>query len=374
MDKMKKTAENSRKLIKGMPSAVVLSILFHAGLFVLAGVLVIFTILPSPPVEFEPPPKVKVPKMPLKKLQIKMKKPSKPKSTAKITAMVPKLDLHEIQFPDLASSGIGAGLGGGSDVVGFADFPDIEETSVFGADRSIGNDFEGTFFNLNHRRDGGFLSMNGEELRAVLRKFVLSGWNSQKLFRYYRSEKKLYATHFMIPPIPSVLAPDVFGEPEMESYYFFVKYKGKLVYPEDIKFRFWGVGDAFLFVRVDGKEVLLNGWNTHLVDFNWWHGNDPERDQYYLGNRRMEVGDWITLKAGEPVDMEVLFGEWKGDFMSAMLLVEVDGVDYPVSRQGGPFLPAFRTSAFSQDTLEEIQRYLSEGEACLTNGPVFSDY
>ena len=47
---------------------------------------------------------------------LKMKKPSKPKSTAKITAVVPKLDLHDIQFPDLASSGRAAGLGVGSDM------------------------------------------------------------------------------------------------------------------------------------------------------------------------------------------------------------------------------------------------------------------
>ena len=372
---MKKTVENAQKLIKGMPSAVVVSILFHAGLFVLAGVLVIFTVLPPPPIEFERPPLVKVPKMPLKKLQVRMKKPSKPKSTAKITAMVPKLDLHDIQFPDLASSGIGAGLGGGSDVVGFGDFPDLEDASVFGGEQSIGNDFEGTFYSFNHSRRGGIVSMNGDEFRLVLRKFVLSGWNNQYFHKYYRAEKKLYTTHFMVPPIPSVMAPDVFGEREMESYFFFVKYKGKLVYPEDITFRFWGIGDAYLFVRVDGKEVLLDAWPGHKTfAFNWWNTNDPKSLKYDLGNRPMVPGDWITLKAGEPVDMEVLFGEWKGGIMSAMLLVEVEGVDYPRNRQNGPILPAFRTSEFSQDMLEEIQRHLPEEEACLTNGPVFSDY
>jgi len=270
---------------------------------------------------------------------------------------------------------MGAGLGGGGEVVSFGDMPDFEDASIFGGEQSIGNDFEGTFYSLYHSRSGGSIAMDGDAFRLVLRKFVLSGWNNQYLNKYYRAEKKLYATHFMVPPIPSVMAPDVFGEPDMESYFFFVKYKGKLVYPEDITFRFWGIGDAYMFVRVDGKEVFLDGWPGHLeFAFNWWRGNDSKSLIYDLGNRPMQVGDWITLKAGEPVDMEVLFGEWKGGIMSAMLLVEVEGVDYPQNRQAGPILPAFRTSEFSQDVLEEIQRYLPVDEACLTNGPVFSDY
>ena len=88
----------------------------------------------------------------------------------------------------------------------------------------------------------------------------------------------------------------------------------------------------------------------------------------------MKVGDWITLKAGEAVDMQVLFGEWWGGLVSGMLLVEVEGVDYPKTRQGGPLLPAFKTEEFSLDMREQIMKYLPEGECSLTNGPVFRDF
>ena len=88
----------------------------------------------------------------------------------------------------------------------------------------------------------------------------------------------------------------------------------------------------------------------------------------------MAVGNWITLKAGQPVEMEVMYGEWAGGAVAGMLLVEVEGEEYPESRQGGPILPAFRTEEFSQDMLEEIRKYLPEGEASLTNGPVFRDF
>lgn len=56
------------------------------------------------------------------------------------------------------------------------------------------------------------------------------------------------------------------------------------------------------------------------------------------------------------------------------LAVEVQGVEYPKNRQGGPILPAFKTAEFSRDLLDAIYNELPEGEICLTNGPVFCDY
>jgi len=128
-----------------MPTAVVVSILIHVRLFFGATALVIF--------KFEPPPPVKVPKMPLKKLQVKMKKPTKPKSSAKVTATVPKLDLHDIQFQDLASSGIGAGLSGGEDVVGFGNLSFLDEgDGILGKKLSIGNDLAGVCYDFKRSR------------------------------------------------------------------------------------------------------------------------------------------------------------------------------------------------------------------------------
>ena len=216
--------------------------------------------------------------------------------------------------------------------------------------------------------------MDQVQFMLEIRNFCKAGWRESKLSRFYRTPNKLYTTHFMVPPIVSPVAPDVFGSPETESYWFFVKYNGKLVYKEDIKFRFWGVGDAYICVNVDGKDVLVNGWDHRLEFLDFWQNTDADSDKYFLGNQQMKVGDWIELKAGEPVDMKVLFGEWEGGAVSAMLLVEVDGVDYPQTRQGGPLLPAFKTEDFSLDMLEEISKYLPLGECSLTNGPVFRDF
>ncbi len=92
-----------------------------------------------------------------------------------------------------------------------------------------------------------------------------------------------------------------------------------------------------------------------------------------MGNNRAVVGDWITLKAGVPRKMEVLLGDNGGE-ACAMLAVEVKGVEYERNRQGGPILPAFKTSEPSHNLLDSIYKDLPVGEICLTNGPVFSDY
>ena len=373
---MKRLFKKTQKLVKGMPSAVVASILFHAGLFVLAGVLVIFTILPPPLVEFEPPPKVKVPKMPLKKLQVKMKKPTKPKSTAKITAVVPKLDVHDIQFPDLASSGIGAGLSDGGEVVSFNDMPTFDDDDgLFGPEKSIGNDLEVTYYDIKRTRSGNY---NGEEnatWNAVAMKFLQQGWDTSVLARFYRAPKKRYATCVMVPSMSSSIAPTAFGEDPGSGLYWLVHYKGKLVYPEDITFRFWCAADGFMAVRVDNDMVLFGAWQSEIDDYKVdWRGNNPKRDTYYLGHgTRLEIGDWITLKAGVPRNLEVFMGD-QGGLCALMLVVEVKGVEYPQNKQAGPILPIFKTAELSHSQIDRIYMDLAPNEACLTNGPVFSDY
>jgi hypothetical protein len=350
-----------------------LSILIHAGLFLLAGTLVVFTVVKKKDQNFEPPKAVERPKMKIKKPKVRIKKSSKPKPTKRIVTKMKSADMPDIQLPEM--SGMSEGMAGG--LGGFDMMPDLGDVSVFGGSQSIGNDFVGTLYDLKRDRKGGVASMGDDESRQLIDRFILGGWKESDLARYYRAPNKLYTTHFVIPPIPSPMAPDVFGSPETESFYFFVKYKGKLVYPEDIRFRFWGIGDAYGMVRVDGKLVFLNCWAFHQARdgyFALWQSSSADSRKYQLANQMMEVGDWIDLKAGEAVDMDVLFGEWRGGQLSFILLVEVDGEEYPESRRGGPLLPAFKTEEFTQDQLDEIGKYLPEGECTLTNGPVFRDF
>jgi len=372
---MKKRVKKEKKVTKGMPTAVLVSILIHAGLFLLAGMFVVFTVVKSKEVEFEPPKAVERPKMKLKKPKVKVKKSSKPKPTTRIVTRVQKASMPDIQLPEM--SGMSEGLGGG--IGGFDLMPDLGEVSIFGSGQTIGNDFVGTFYDFKRTRQGRTIAMDESEFADRLTKVVKGGWKASDLARYYQSPKKLYATCFMIPPVKSALGPSAFGE-DTGGWSWMVLYKGKLVYPEDIKFRFWGFGDDILLVRVDGKLVLNGNWhdhgsNTYITDIGGkWDSTSSDDAQYYYGGNTARVGDWIELKGGELHNMEVMIGEVPGGIFSAMLTVQVDGEKYPKNRQGAPILPMFKTAEPSRDLQDAIYSNLIQNEASITNGPVFRDY
>lgn len=367
---MKKDSKTTKGVAKGGPSGFLISLLVHAAAFMLAGLLVVFTVQQKQEKKFVPPKPVERPKMKLKKPKVKVKKNNKPKPTTRIVTQVKKASMPDIQLPEF--SGMADGLG--VEMGGFEMVPDLGEITILGASRSIGNDLEGTFYDLKRDRGGGLIPMDGEMFLQVLKKFATTGWNTSVFSRYWRAPTKLYTTHVMVPPIVAPKAPDFFGQPEVESYYFFVHYKGRIVSKEDITFRFWGMGDAYILVNVGGENVFLTGVRGRLNILDYWQSTSADNDKYYLASQTMRVGDWITLKAGEPVDMQVIFGEWQGGLVGGMLLVEVEGVEYPQTRQGGPLLPAFKTEELSLDQREQIMKYLPEGEASLTNGPVFKDF
>jgi len=374
-----KKVKKEKKVVKGMPTAVLISILIHTGLFLLAGMFVVFTVVKQKEVEFEPPKAVERPKMKLKKPKVKVKKSSKPKPTTRIVTKVQKASMPDIQLPEMSgmTEGLAGGIGGGFDLM-----PNLDEIGVFGSGQSVGNDFVGTFYDFKRNRKGTPLGagMDPDKYMQELMRFLRNDWKPSVWSRYYRSPKKLYATTIMIPAILSTQAPAAFGEPETGGWCWAVHYTGQLVYPEDITFRFWGFGDDEMFVRVDGELVLVACWksdsgNSSDAYFSpLWKSTSADSRRYYLGNNLSVVGDWITLKAGEPVDMEVLIGEKPGGAYCAMLLVEVEGVEYPRNRQGGPILPIFKTAYPSLDLQDAIYKDHVPDEACVTNGPIFSDY
>ena len=372
---MKQNSRKNQKVTKGMPSAVVLSILIHAALFLLAGMLVVFTVVKKEEKKFVPPKAVERPKMKLKKPKVKVKKTSKPKPTTRIVTKVNRANMPDMQLPEM--SGMGEGLGGG--IGGFDMMPDLGDVTIFGSGQSIGNDFVGTFYDFKRDRSGRSIPMDPYSYLAVVTKFVRGGWKTSQLARYYQSPKKLYATSFMVPWLRSSVAPVAFGEYDTGGWCWAAHYKGLLVYPEDLTFRFWGNGDDLLMVRVDGEMVLAANWygsdRWPMGNVaNSWQSDSADSAKYFLGNNVARVGDWITLEAGVPLDMEVLLGEVPGGGFCSMLTVEVKGVEYEHNRQNGPILPMFKTSEPSHDLLDQIYEWLVEGEASLTNGPVFRDY
>ena len=369
-------------LTKGMPSAVVLSIAIHVALFLLAGMLVVFTVVKKEEQKFVPPKAVDRPKMKLKKPKVKVKKTSKPKSTTRIVTKINRASMPDIQLPEM--SGMGGGL---ADAMGgFDTLPDLSEPTMYGAMQSIGSDFEGTFYDSKRGRNGKILSgvdTSGNDWRQQIHKFLVRGWDASVFSRYYRAPKKLYATSLAVPVSRSSLAPLAFGDEQAVGALWHVHYKGQLVHKEGITFRFWGSADEFMAVRVDGKLVLCVSWDAADLRYDaifrgqvfgsLWTSTSADSRKYFIGNTKAVVGDWITLEPGEPLDMEILIGDngGKGGFF---LAIEEEGVEYGRNRQGCPIFPVFRTAPLSHEVLDLVYKSFPADEMCLTNGPVFCDY
>jgi hypothetical protein len=376
----KRNTGKANGVVKGAPSGFVVSLLVHVAAFMLAGLLVVFNVVQKEEQKFVPPKPVERPKMKLKKPKVKVKKTAKPKSTTRIVTKVQKANMPDIQLPEM--SGIGDGLAGGG-IGGFEILPDLGDLTVFGGGLTVGTDFIGTFYDLKRSRAGNSTSMGsrkagGDEFVDFLYTFLKKEMNPRVLSRFFRAPKKLYATTFCMPPDLSLMAPTAFGEPNTLGCLWLAHYTGQLVYPEDITFRFWGAADDVLAVQVEGELVLLSStWKENGAEIldSLWESSSSDTDKYPFSNQLATVGDWITLKAGEPLDMEVVLSEIPGGNFQAILCVEVQGVDYPKNRfRHGPTLPIFKTTEPSIDLVEAIHGGTFEGDFSVTNGPVFKDF
>ena len=369
---MSRIVKHTKGLIKGVPVAVLFSIGVHAAILLVAGGFVVFSVIKKQEKKFEPPPPVERPKMELKKPKVKVKKRARPKASQRITSKSVQ-NMSSVQLPDVPA--LGEGLGGG--VGGFELMPNVDDISMFGADKSVavGNDFEGTFFSLAYDNMGQETGLNRTGIMRVIRQFHENGWNVRTFAPYYKSPLKLYTTHFVIPPFLSVLGPSSFGvhDWDFNSVDWVVYYKGKIASRTTGKFRFWGTGDELLIVRLDGEIVFNGTWYTlHEDALRWGYSNELDR-KYSMGNNYSWVGPWFELKSEEPVVMEVLLEE-NGGQGNFMLAVQEEGVYYPKNEEGMMILPAFKTAEFSESVRSQIEYTLIPGDIDLDSDLMFNVY
>ena len=118
-----KSKKSGEKVNKGAPSGLLISLAFHGGLFFIAGLFVVFTVVNRPEPEFVPPPPLERPRMKLKKPKVKVQKSSQPRPSSRIVAKVKTRKMPEIQLPDLVGTGEGLLGGDGGRLREKADLP-----------------------------------------------------------------------------------------------------------------------------------------------------------------------------------------------------------------------------------------------------------
>ena len=345
----------------------------------------------------------------------------------------PKLKNITITMPEVVGvpGGMGAG-GGGMGGLGF-NF----DMDLFGGSRGTGNEFIGTFYDLKQTPDGEptdigeraakspFDRASQMEACKLIKGFVGSGFNEGRLKDYFKAPKLKYATTIMMPPMAANAAPKAFGvEDQVKPSYWICHYKGQIAAPESGEYRFCGLGDDILIVRVGRRVVLDACWPALIGTITSWDSDDDSNRQFPLnsssyggiqgnlsfaqlyehiddqggydgdviwddafrsypgidaGNHnymsaasRMVIGDWVPLRKGQIVDVDILIGEIPGgEFMCRLLIEKKEGANYKtvVSDAGvRKVLPVFKTTAVDDKLVAQMKL---EPQEMTMDGPVF---
>ncbi len=417
-------------------SAFVVSVVVHAVFVAVALTFVAVQVYVKPEQTFEVR-EVNRPKMKLRKLQVPVKQQKKTQAPKLRKTIVTKTKTNiDITMPEIVGIKGGAGFGAGEGLGGLGFGFDMD---LFGSSKSRGggNEFIGHFYDLKQTREGELTpigklaekdTFDGQAQALCMEeinRFVRSGMRERELQDYFVAPKQKYATTFNMPPMSADAAPKAFGvEDQVKPSYWICVYRGQIAAPEDGKYRFVGLADDALIVRVNRRVVLDACWPEHIGRMTDWQSRDDDNRKFQInkndygaisgvlwkdvfpklsagykagtgfsgilsqikledgqpftatGNyvraaNRLVIGDWIDLRKGQRVDMEVLIGEIPGGFFGCRLLVEQKGMDYPrVDSDAGQrkVLPVFKTVPVNEKLVSQMKAY--PGEMTL-DGPAF---
>lgn len=240
-----------------------------------------------------------------------------------------------------------------------------EEASVFGTKEASETALIGILYDLKQDQNLKSKQMDIPTYGKVVDEFLAKGWDESVLNRYYRVTRPLYTTQLFIPLIDASAAPKAFGvEKIVKPSFWLIHYKGQVSAPSDGEWRFWGDGEEVCSVAIDGKPVLLANWKEITTPTIAW--KSPEPPGRKVANSHIRAGDWIKLKKGQVVDLDVLIGERGGGVFCAFLMIEKKGETYPVE-DGHPVFPVFQLAPF--DTPQP--KSTKTGPPIMPNGPIW---
>jgi len=201
------------------------------------------------------------------------------------------------------------------------------------------------------KKDGGLSVKDWEKEDAtkeglhILHDFV-SSWNTSILDGYYKSPNRLVAAQLFIPEHPSIDATKAYNvEKKVHPRRWIAIYRGTIIPPQTGDFRFIGKGDDFLMVRIGEENVLDGSWTGEILDAD--ANGREEVGMANMGNQKLACGKWISMKEGQPLDMQVLIGEGPGGQSGFFLLVQKKGTpnnDIPVFQVQDSRLPDWKPS------------------------------
>ncbi|MGJ8653773.1 MAG: hypothetical protein ACSHX8_10905 [Opitutaceae bacterium] len=351
-------------------SAVFIVVAASVGVHLLA--LIVFGVIKvvetiNPPPEFEAPPIVEMtpPPPPPPPPTTKRTQRSLPRPQP-LAAQNPKnMSVPAIQMQD-ADLSFGRGSGGGLGELG-GGMMDRVNLSAFGFDQAMEGTLKGTLFDFKRDKYAkevrGLPPMKASTnmplipfFQPTVRKFT-HRFDIQHLERsFYKAEKNLFASYFIIPFGNASIAPKSFGvEGEIKPSMIGVHYTGSYKPEKTGTFRLIGRADDVLVVQINGK-IVLDG--SVVVkgnsDYSPWKQSpsqlkkDQEAGRTFFGFKDAFyalTGDWFNLREGVDTGVEIFISEVPGGHFGAYILIEEQGVPglkifttRPLSEQDKAFL------------------------------------
>jgi hypothetical protein len=298
-------------------------------------------------------------------------------STALNTSVaLPPMDLNASHSTDIMASvmsglgGAGLGAGAGTGVGEIASMPLTGLTAFGFKGNSGGNGLVGYIYDFKHTKDrqptnikddgilknphlldsigGGYkqlrafwdicgdnskygkradlLTESVQNQAAVMNEFMDKDWDQSVLDRYYRSKNSLTAYQIFIPAASSKDALKAFDvENEIKPAHFVILYKGSVIAPEDMEFRFRIITRGLVLMRFDNQNVfgggggVLGGLYKTASHFKFINTDPKTKGRPY--HWYSVPTKWITVQEGRKYPMEILM-ENSAEFFQAQLYIE----------------------------------------------------
>lgn len=234
------------------------------------------------------------------------------------------------------------------------------KSTLFGFEEAMEDDLIGTMIDLKQDATGkkptGMGTSDTDFYRAARELLAGQRVNEGALRKYFVVPKKLGATQVFIPTCDASEAPKVFGVADkVKPNYWLIRYQGRFAAPVSGQYRFVGKADDLLWVAVEGRTVLEAHWDVDNFLTNWRpkdHVREHSVYDFMGGNTEgdrarafLTYGDWMSLEAGKPKDLEILLGEYGGGRFFAILMIQSRGQEEEFGKsKERPLIPLFVTA------------------------------
>lgn len=138
-------------------------------------------------------------------------------------------------------------------------------------------------------------------------------------------------------------------------------YHGQVIPPRPGRYRFWGYADNHLLVAITGNPVFEGSRRDASFKELGIARTDNPALPCLIARAGFACSEWIEV-SGDPVQLDILFGEHGGNITSGLLLVECEGDTYEETFWGQPKWPLFLTETPTAEETAEFKRLIKHLE------------